>query len=469
VKSIAAEIYIAVSLLAILSLPRGRAILLHPGLIFVFFSTLYFVGTLAWIDTTDPVDSLYLVILMTAHVCFVSGLIVSSQVSRARAALAIQWFRKPILGVESGRRFNALLWIISITSVGVSLVYYRAVGYNLFLESAHSLITGQAATADIAGRRLYAYAGDTYFAAGYVNQFKNILFPLMLLFMLARYILLRRRRDGLMAFALLPLCVTFILGTGQRFYVAFVTAIAMIFFTAVLPKKTLRVFQVTLVIAGSALLFVGTLFLGRTASDTTTGSNFSIVGSEALDRVTFAEAVGGVIGFRYIYDREPTWGGDWGGKLLALLPGHRGSSIDNEIHAAIHGSARGTVSLNIWGESWYNVRIIGVTLLPLLFGCTCHALFCSLVSGPKTLFRILVFSGISVIVGSWQTGGPDYLINQGLVTVLILGALARGTNPVLAGFEVLKGRKSIVSTHLIANQGPTLRMPHKTPISSSSV
>jgi hypothetical protein len=81
--------------------------------------------------------------------------------------------------------------------------------------------------------------------------------------------------------------------------------------------------------------------------------------------------------------------------------------------------------MHIWGESWYNFGWLGVTVMPFGLGFLYQGVFTRMIRGPKTLGRLLVYVYASVLLGTWATAGPDYLLNNGLITVLILSFLLR--------------------------------------------
>jgi oligosaccharide repeat unit polymerase len=328
------------------------------------------------------------------------------------------------------RGFNVLILSIISVSVIVCFAYYRAVGYNLFMMGIVSFITGRGGVNDATTLRVQAYSGSQYFAPGYVNQFKNVLFPLLLSYLFARYILLRRRTDLFIVIALFPLCLVFLLGTGQRGAMFLASVTAVLFFMACLPRKPKRIVIGAVAVMLCAALLLSTLILGRTVSRVQGSKDVAALGTEVVDRFSSGNQVSAINGFRYIYEQPLHYGlGEWVYAFKGLIPGHEEGRVGlaNELFRQTYGSARGTSPASIWGEAWYEFGIGGVLGLAFILGMLYHAVYASLCRGEKTLSRLLVYAALTQILGMWATGGPESVFNVGLISVLVLMALMKAS------------------------------------------
>ncbi len=420
--------YGLIAIVFLLRLPRGSVFFMHPGSLFVIGQLLYVGGTLPLLDTRDSLDISYLLMFLTTLICFVGGTAVTKFLMPITRNHLTRWNKAPFQRIERSRGVNFLVGSIIVVALIICVWYYNAIGYNIFVASIRSLVLGVDPTFhDVTTARLNAYSGNKYFAPGYVNQFKNILLPLLLLFLLGRFLFLRKRFDLLVAVTLAPFCLVFLLGTGQRFYLFLISLVGAIFSYCHFPKVSGRTLTAAISVTCVLLLGVGTLILGRTLSRVRNIDDAQAVMRETVDRFVLAEQYGGLVGFHYVSGIDPVFGMDWINKLYGLLPGSRERvgrlTIDNTIHALMNGSTRGTAQMSLWSEAWYNFRSLGISLFPFVLGASYQLVFARAVRGPKTLMRALIYMWIAIVLGSWVSGGPDFLLNQGLATVMILNGL----------------------------------------------
>ena len=390
---------------------RGRR-LLNPGALFVFSQLVVFTGTLSLTEPGIVADEAYLVVMLIGLLTFVMGSVIVSLLMPISRSKVKQWWASE-QKVENQELFNSKLYGLLIVCILISSVYYYFVGRILFIEAFLSLISGQGQLDDVAGMRLDAYAGDRYLAPGYVNQFKNVLLPLLLAFLGARYILLKRKSDLWTALFLSPFSLIFLVGTGQRAAFFWVFCILSIFFWGVLPRKSGRRANILLMMGAVLLLSILTVILGRVSQDANPLSSL-------FERIFHDNQISGVVAFRYLYDLPTCWGSEWGERLVGLLPGYRGSTLDNDIFSIMYVSRRGTSPPTIWGSAWYNFGYIGVIVFGFSLGTIYQLIYRRLLSKPRTLFRQLIYAAFTIILGLWLAGGPDTLANTGLVTICML-------------------------------------------------
>jgi hypothetical protein len=91
-----------------------------------------------------------------------------------------------------------------------------------------------------------------------------------------------------------------------------------------------------------------------------------------------------------------------------------------DIFELLYGGRGGTAPPSLWGSVWYNFGPLGVLMIPALMGWLYHRLYASLFSSPKTLARVMIYAGATMILGLWIIGGPETLFNRGLITVFLM-------------------------------------------------
>jgi len=420
-------LYIAVALWYLLGITRGRW-RLNPGPLFVLQQLAFFLGLLPLIDPAIEADNVLLYMFFGALCMFIVGN-VFCQIALPNVRASRSFWVAPICRVETMLGFNVLIGLIISVAVVVCFAYYRAVGYNLFMMGIVSVITGGGQLNDVATLRLNAYSSGQYFAPGYVNQFKNVLFPLLLSYLFARYILLHRRTDLFIVIALSPFCLVFLLGTGQRGAFVLACLTTVFFLMASLPRRPKRIVIAVILVLFFMIFSISTFILGRTVKSIQGNGDVSALATEVVDRFSTVNQRSDVFGFQYIYEQPLHYGlGEWVYAFKGLIPGHEERlALSNELNQLATGTSRGTAPVSIWSEAWYEFGIGGVLGLAFVLGMLYHAVYAKLCRGEKTLGRLLTYAGLTVIMGMWGIGGPDVVFNTGLIAVLMLMVLIKAT------------------------------------------
>lgn len=394
---------------------------INPTVLFCFFQLIMFLGSLRYLDLTLNVDYIHVITMLWAQIAVILGATLVD-LTKKRRKMLIRKFKDSELLIDYGNKTKALVInSIIVVSIIVSSIYYFAIGYNVFLISLRSFFLEFTIPKNIADLRLATYAGERYFAPGYVNQFKNILFPLMLMYLAIFYINAPNRINKYLLLLYFVLNAIFIFGTGQRG--AFVIA-CLVFFVLVnlsLNKKKRMKMIVLLTIFALFLFILSSLFLGRQIKDISE-INFVSLFSLITSRVFGSNQLSSVVGFRYIYELKISWGYDWYKSFEDLLKFQKSDylSISSRIFSILYGSTRGTAPPSIWGSVWYNFGPFGVFVIPIFLGVVFQMIFYRLVRGRKNLDRLICYSFLIVILGTWIAGSPSRLINNGLATVILL-------------------------------------------------
>lgn len=400
----------------------------NPSFWFVMAQLIFFIGTvytyrtrnLALFGVTLQSHLIHLSCMLIGMAFFFMGDAAASAVFKVDAGEVGLFAKGKRYFIEKSPRLNVAIYGIVAFSLFIGLVYYKLVGYNLFWESIQSLL-GRGELADATSLRLAAYSGERYFAPGYVNQFKNVLLPMFTIFILARYIFLKKKRDLIATAFILPLALILILGTGQRGPFVISVLIATVFFATVLPKrKVKKIFVFTILPIMIVGYFTLTIVLGRTETDTPLVK----VAAEPIERILVGNQLSGIVGFDYVYKHPVSFKNGWLKEISSVLPGRRESkltSLASEVFGIFYGgSTRGTAPISLWGSIYNSFSFAGILLIPFALGIFYHYVYFRFMRGPKSLLRILFYSQIAILAGLWISGSILEFFNSGLITIILL-------------------------------------------------
>jgi len=419
--------YIAVAISALWLMKRRW--LLNPVFVWILGQMVFCIGTVSLSLPEERADYVHLACMFVGLCTFIFGSTVVRTTSQILEGQRVKWFSQPVgLSAEGPETYIVALTLVFF-SIVISTLYFQSIGYNLFLDSITSVFRGQGVIEDISTLRLAAYAGSRYLAPGYVNQFKNVLLPLLSAYLVLHSVITKQhaRRVYFFLIVLVPMNIIFLLGTGQRG--AFVIASAMIFFytNAILPQKQRSLVNRSLGIVVLLLFGLTTLSTGRAIFDTSaSGGNISGILSGIFHRLFVSNQLGGVVGFRYVYESPIQYGLEWYENLRGVLPGAPSKlGLSNQIFALLYGGTRGTTPVSIWGSIWHNFGPVGIILVPFGLGAVYQYIYNRMILGPKSLVRVAAYAAMAVVLGTWAAGGPIFFVNSGVVTVLILIIITR--------------------------------------------
>ena len=423
----------------------------HPAVLFVPFQMILLVGTAMLVDARDPTHIRYLWILADSTLVYLAGLFAATLLWPVPLGRRETWRKMPLEGPPASPPLqDSIVWAILGVSVLVSIAYFVAVGYNLFVESVPRILSGGGALDDVDERRLAAYSGEEYFAPGFVNQFKNVLLPGLTAVVVVRYLLRGSQKYLYASLLLVPLSVVFLLGTGQRGAFVVATATAVIYLAVALPRRLARQALILALAGGLVLLGIATLALGRATDTAGDATGLDAAAKGIWLRVMRDNQVSGLAYHEYFEEDAPVWGLEWGNRLQNLLPGPGEKTADNVIHAVLYGTDRGTAPGTLWGSVWHNFAVVGALVVPLLLAMIHHSLYARLLAGPKSDIRVFVFVGSTTALAFWIVGGPENPIDAGLGALGILYLL---THPLVREFGLLVPRLGLHGSQIERAQG----------------
>ena len=385
---------------------------LSPVSIFLLMQMSFFYGIcmhdLGQTPTIVKLETIY----VAANACFIFGTMVSRLFGKKKKTPLSLTFDD----VEENETQKLVLWAIAIVSIIVCSYLFLKGGTNVFILALESFMSG---SNDVYQDERAEFRGVS--GLGYIYQFRVILFPLIATYFA---IVSKKKRNKILSFVLLALMILFILGTGQRNAFVFYCLIVVLL-TAHL-KKTYNVQVLTkaqmIFWGGLAALFMIVLTIANGRVDE--GSDNIVVGAieSFLDRLFFVNQGSAITAFRYIDSQDTVWGYDWMQMLKQALPGESNYlPVDNIAYYMDYGTYKGTNPPCLWGSAWYNFNYIGVTVFPFILGVLYHNVYKNYIKREgKSRLYIAVYVALSVYLGIWSYGTPMTLINNGVITVLIL-------------------------------------------------
>lgn len=386
-----------------------------PVKFFIIFNGIMSLGTIFLLDYDIEADQNHLLIIVTSTLVYALTSIIAFKHFNLIKFWNIYCNSKDTLNHNKDFIFSLGLYIICLIAV---YLYFSLVGYNVIIIS----LTGSLSADEIKDMRLSSYAGDSYYAPGYFNQFKNILFPiahLALSYHLKRFIKSRSLWIILVVTTMIPVILG-LMGTGQRAFLVGFLIFSFIFISmiakgaAFIGKKTIFLSVVSFIFLFSIL----SNLLGRSEDFTLAASLQALT-----ERIFHDNQMSSVIGFRYVYEQPIQLGGEWWVDILGILPGenYRGSDLPNRIHAILYGSYRGTSPVSLWGSVYHNWGWLGIILFPALLSFLYASISRKFLTLRSTsALEKASYAFIFFAFSSWVASGPMQLINNGIISAIIL-------------------------------------------------
>lgn len=389
---------------------------LTPDGLFVCTQLLMVIGTAALVDPESPVDVAYLRLIVAAVMIYMVVSCVTYLALRARPDQPTEQRvdRRSYLVrmVPPDRRIVLGAGI----ALAVIVVYFAAVGYSAFLVGLRGQLSGN--PQNIAALRLESYAGNTYLFPGYANQFKNVLYPALVVVILTWVFIASGPFARLFGMALLGSAIFGLLGNGQRgaFFLFLITLLVYIF---VVNRRRITRWVVLLPVLGLPFALLATYALGRSAG--VGGNPIRVTALELYSRFLNDNQLSGLAAYRYTESLPVQYGREWLQGVRGILPGDRGSTLANEVFATMYGSTAGTSPPSLWGSVHYNFGTVGVVVFAALLGVGLqHLTFHTLRRPVYNTLELIAYSGVTATVGTWAVAGPDALMNLGIVAYLAL-------------------------------------------------
>jgi hypothetical protein len=302
----------------------------NPVWLFAIFNWIMAVGTFTLLDFSRRDDAIHaLILFITAIIFYVTSAFFLRR-QKEIEDVAQKFWQQPTKS-DVSTSVGGFIFLTLIVAPVVSVLYYHTVSYNVLFLAVRNTLYGQD-TFDFATLRLQTYAGATYFAPGYVNQFKNMLFPLSLIYFCVYGYTKRLNGFKWLALELFPVALIFLLGTGQRGAFVLFTIIAYYALALTLGGNLVKRYRNHILILGIVLFFGTTILQGRYDPN----QDF-ILGAvrQTFHRILGSNQVSSLYVFHYVYEQDITYGREWMKNAAGLLPGVKGSDLLNQGHYII--------------------------------------------------------------------------------------------------------------------------------------
>ncbi len=383
----------------------------NPVFLFAVFNWFFSFGTISNLDPKISADQahFYLVVFSSIGVLAYSVMLFNHRRYATTEGIFASRIKERTPNTDT-----LTTWLLLAVSILVSFFYFEfLVGYNLFLPA----LIG--ADLDFTALRLASYAGDSYTGAGVVNQFKNTILPISFFCLIATYASARRWTVLLISLLVLaPIFLWCIMGTGQRTFIFFSVAGAIYSFSV----HNKKVPPLALIAMIAAFVFVFGAF--SVALERTSDRSFLGVLSEVSHRLLSANQTGAVYGFRYVYEREITYGAEWLQALIGLIPGVSGSALSSEVFNSVFGGYRGTIPVSLWTSVYHNYGMIGVIPAAILIMKIIESSHFLLRFIPMTHLHLTAYSFMCFYFAIMPMTPPVQILNNGLIGIILVFLIA---------------------------------------------
>jgi len=431
---------------------RRKTIFSLPN-IYILMNLIYLLGIIFLTNPNNP-NNISLVIV---HIVGLTSFLLGVQFVR----LVMQTFKisssnichsadlKACFIANSSSFERIFAWGLLVFSIFMGLLYYKLVGYNLFMSGLKNFLSeGSLSIEHAAKLRLDAYSGGRYLAPGYFNQFKNIIAVILWQYLFVYYDLVNKRKK-IFLLIILPLIISSLLGTGQRSAFAFSVISFLIFWISVHKGKFLKPIILSLIIF--FVLFTSTsAIIGRgVTGDFSLFGTFSKGTIQLLERVFLVNPDSAQYGFEYIKEKKvpPQYFSETLMMLRNMLPFNKSRviSIDHLVYTDRYGSSYGGTSpLSTYGNIWYDSRLLGVFFFSVFLGIVYEIMSCRF-ENTNNLFTASCWSYGKLILGFWMSGGPMSLLYKGIITIFLL---------LVIRFFINILRNFLMKQHPLANNDP---------------
>jgi len=371
-----------------------------PFFYLIFFFIMY-MGTILNLDSNLESDIYYFLLIA----CFLFFYTFTTILFNTRFSISKKLKEYKLIPVQyDSKRAIQIFWCLAILSSFLTLLYFYLLGYNVFL-----LVFNDFSAADITTARVNSYSGETYFAPGYFNQFKNVLLPVSVIALISNKV----KSKKVLYLVLVPIAFFGLVGTGQRAFLMY-TFVSFQLSSYYLDKFKVR----SIVIPSLFIVFifgVGSFFLGRT-DELSAGS----ILENLLARIFIIEQQDSLRTFQYLYDIPITYGYDWFRGIIGIFPGIKGSEIQHIVFGLIHGTERGTASISFIGSIYHNFGLVGVILISSLLAFFLNKITYEFLRRKKIVGNIVIFSFITFYMAIYSAGDIVFLFNKGVILLIII-------------------------------------------------
>lgn len=380
-------------------------------------------------------DAKWVAYVLLGFASFIIGGSVASTLEHYSAKSETAAMRKRPLVDDLANPAGVFFLVVSIAAaVLAGTLFAESVGYSTLGAGLSQFLAAGAVDSSAISELRRGATQETYAAAGYALQFVAALLPALIIAIYVRGVGRGRIAWKGCAVLLVPVNVYFLSILGGRQYLfgaALTVALLLIAKTSPLPATIGKRGLSSLVLMAMALALFGvtTVLQGRSEASgpgalavQSVSSIFNRIGGDATTYQFTA--------IRILQEEAPVQGQHWLGQLSIVLPGRaEGVSFDERLHGLVFaGNTGGNQPLDVWGATYYNWGVVGMVLVPFVFGYLLQLFTIrKIVRGHRRVLGTVVLSaaGYNLALAS----DPYSLILQGGLTLLLYEWLFRSASP----------------------------------------
>jgi hypothetical protein len=258
-----------------------------------------------------------------------------------------------------------LLWGVYLLLAGFMVWVLLWSGMDQLLLALLKFAMGQDPGVSVLDLRLGFAAGDErYFAPGYVKQVRDVLLPLVALFLMFGIPRPRRRFYSVVALVL-PVTSILMVSTGERGPLM-LFLVGTVYSALASARRGIHSLRSVMVPIGILALLGLSGFTLLSSTFTSRGYEDSSTGVILLDRIVTRAPEENMLAARVWARRAPSPGGGWLSELSTVLPGTQ-TTLSNLIHEELGGGERGNSVMGMWVDVYYNFGwLMGVAVSGLM-------------------------------------------------------------------------------------------------------
>lgn len=292
------------------------------------------------------------------------------------AVLAISKSTRPTVSAEyfrSRTAYNrAIIGVALANLLIIAMIFSNPAIARLIIAT----FTATDDTTLLVVRKAITASTEGYMSPGLIKLVRDLISPIVIVaFILSRP---RAARSFLLWIAVFLTMAAILIG-GQRFpMLMLMAAIALGFIGRRAIEGQARGFKPLQVLKIATpilfLFFLMTSLLGRTNANASGLMKVEGTIVSLLDRafVTVPREAGQT--FHFWSEIGPTWGASWIADLAILLPGAQTTSLSNQLHEMLGGSAQGNSVLFFAADAWLAFGWVGVVIASILFVLLLHSI-----------------------------------------------------------------------------------------------
>lgn len=432
---------------------RWRTVGIHDGPLWFVASSLVLINTgflVRAIETQGGIDGWAnegILVVSFGLFMFMVGVQFQTAIQASRSRV-VGWYRDEPVPVPASLATKRLLVVATLTFIP-SWLYFYLLGYVPLFQGLDAVVSdGISGLGELQASRLsrdgYASANGVLIPGqGLMQLVRNVGVPATAAYAAAQLATYGRSPTRLIVLGLS--CVTVLLA-GQRWPLIYL-CVALIA-GASLSGKTLSARRVIQILLGIGVVGIALSVLQRRTLETFDqwGDAIGFAVGNLFNRIFFEQSLVPILSYeRGVFPPGSLMGRSYLDSLMAYLPGP-GASFPVEFYRSVTGSQLSyTAAPDLFTEAYINFSIIGLTLIPCVWGFVLASVTRRVFSKDITLNAGIVGGLIAILAQSCFTG-PVFTLGGILIALALLAAASMVRGPVTPEQSAEYPRPSHVKT-----------------------